>query len=327
MRGSAPASESATFATPTSVSLAAECQSSIRSAIDSSYATPLSRRAEFHTGRAVPSLAGHDETPPTHRSRESTIHISTCTWSCSASTCDGRSSGPTTARSRCTVGPLVATAACEKLRTGHRRRRRHAACDVDAAAPRQQHRRLHAQLRLDVRRRRRWSASAPAPASPPSDADCAGSAPRARRASRRALRAARARPRPTGAAAASTTKVRNGASSGSASSHGLATNVSCTSRSTSSGSPTLAENGATCSASSSAAWRGEHRLQPRARRRPAVDLRQFVLQLLRRDRFWTPRIEAAASVGSGSAICGVAREGPRLTGCRPWCRCLAVGPT
>ena len=245
MRGSAPASESATFATPTSVSLAAECQSSIRSAIDSSYATPLSRRAEFHTGRAVPSLAGHDETPPTHRSRESTIHISTCTWSCSASTCDGRSSGPTTARSRCTVGPLVATAACEKLRTGRTagaagtppatstpppRGSSTAACTRSCAST---------SAAVGV-----WSASAPAPASSPSDADSrrlrASSAPRV---SARTARSARSASPDWQRAAASTTKVRNGASSGSASSHGLATNVSCTSRSTSSGSPTLAENG------------------------------------------------------------------------------------
>ena len=50
--------------------------------------------------------------------RASRPSTSARTWSRSASTCDGRSSGPTTARSRCTVGPLVATAACEKLRTG-----------------------------------------------------------------------------------------------------------------------------------------------------------------------------------------------------------------
>ena len=76
-----------TCAAASSTSLVA-CQSSTRSDMSGVEAPLVSWRAEFHSGHderlsssraSLSSLSGHEATPPTQRSSESTIHMSTYT--------------------------------------------------------------------------------------------------------------------------------------------------------------------------------------------------------------------------------------------------------
>eukprot|EP00967_Tisochrysis_lutea_P051189 scaffold63172_cov27-Tisochrysis_lutea.AAC.2 len=70
---------SGTRAWPSTVSVC-EAHSSIRKCAPESETPTASWRAEFHTGATVLALVGHEMMPPTQRSRESTAHITTCTF-------------------------------------------------------------------------------------------------------------------------------------------------------------------------------------------------------------------------------------------------------